>query len=84
MGCCVYCRCWHGLCTDLLRNHPSSGKKHSLAQIPWHPQHQAAYDQIVEALVAPPILKLFDPARPAIARPTCHRAMAVLNDKSNL
>ena len=51
--------------TDLLRNHPGSGKKHSLARIQWQPQHQAAFDQIVDALATPPILKLFDPARPA-------------------
>ena len=51
--------------TDLLHNHPGSGKKHSLARIPWQPQEQAAFDQIVDALAAPPILKLFDPARPA-------------------
>ena len=51
--------------TDLLRNHPGSGKKHSLARIQWQPEHQAAFDQIVDALATPPILKLFDPARPA-------------------
>ena len=50
--------------TDLLQNHPSKGKHNSMAKIQWGVEHQQAFEQLNQALAAPPVLKLFDPACP--------------------
>jgi len=50
--------------TDLLQNNPSKGKHKSMAKIQWGVEHQQAFEQLNQALAAPPVLKLFDPACP--------------------
>ena len=52
--------------SDLLKGHPDRSRKKSMTKLLWSSQHQAAFEQIRQALAAPPLLRLFDPALPCI------------------
>mmetsp|Transcript_5617 Transcript_5617/g.17995 ORF Transcript_5617/g.17995 Transcript_5617/m.17995 type:complete len:941 (-) Transcript_5617:11-2833(-) len=52
--------------SDLLKATPEKVKKKSRSKIAWGPDHQQAFDDIRQALAAPPVLRLFDPALPCI------------------
>jgi hypothetical protein len=51
--------------TDLLKGTSSTKKKKCLMLLDWQAPHQQAFEAVREALAAPPLLKLFDPALPS-------------------
>lgn len=50
--------------TDLLKGTASSRQRKNLSKLLWRDEHQHAFERLKAALVAPPVLRLFDPKLP--------------------